>query len=159
MENLVIIKTIKTIKAMSYALLMPIFTFTGLSKEIVTILAILIALDLFTAIIRELTVTGGRFLSRTLWVGIASKGLLILIPIVLALVGKGIGMNLKWLAELSLSALIVAESYSILGNIIQTRNNDKTIDEQDAVTSVIKSLESFISTILTTVLSRLGTKK
>ena len=152
-------KIINYLKSISYTILMPIFTFTELSHQIVGILAILILIDLFTAIIRELIVTSGRFMSRTLWIGVASKGLLILIPLLVALTGKGIGIDLKYVAELSLSALIVAELYSIVGNIIQIRKNDKTIDEQDAVTMVIKSIESIIKKILVSFISRLGEKK
>ena len=152
-------KTFKFLKALSYLIFMPILTYTNLSHEIVGILSILILVDLVTAIIRELLVTSGRFMSRTLWVGVASKGLLILIPLLIALTGKGIGLDLTRLAQLSLSALIVAELYSIIGNIIQIRKNDKTIDEQDAVTMVIKAIESAIKTILTTIVSRLGQKK
>ena len=116
-------------------------------------------IDIFTAVLREVVVKGGRFRSRTLWVGLASKGLLILIPMMLVLVGKGIGLELKWLAELSLSVLILAEFYSTLGNIVQIRKNDKSIDEQDAVTMLIKGIEGIIKDIITTLLSRLKNDK
>lgn len=152
-------ETLNKIKAISYAIVPPIFVLSGLNKDIVCILGVFIMIDIFTAILRELLVNGGRFKSRTLWVGLASKGLLILIPIMLAFAGKGIGLNLKWLAELSLSTLILAEFYSTLGNIVQIRKNDKTIDEQDAVTMIIKSIEDAIRSMIKILISRLNEKK
>lgn len=152
-------KLVKFLKVISYIIFIPILTFTNLSKKIVGILAVLILVDLLTGMIRELVVNGGRFLSRTLWMGIASKGLLILIPLIIAVVGIGIGIDMTMVAQLSLSALIVAEAYSTIGNIIQIRKNDKTIDEQDAVTMVIKSIESFLKSIIVSIISKFGEKK
>lgn len=152
-------EALNKVKALSYIVIPPIFAFTGLKKEIVVILAILIFIDLVTAIIRELVMKEGKFNSRTLWIGLSSKELLILIPLIHSLAGKGVGFDLKWIAELSLSMLILAETYSILGNIIQIRNNDKTLDEQDAVTLVIKGIERFLKHIITSLLSRLKEKK
>lgn len=151
--------TLVKLKAISYSVIPPIFVLSGLNKDIVYILGVFIMIDIFTAVLREVVVKGGRFRSRTLWVGLASKGLLILIPLMLVFVGKGIGLDLKWLAELSLSVLILAEFYSTLGNIVQIRKNDKSIDEQDAVTMLIKGIEHIIKDIITTLLSRLKNEK
>ncbi len=147
-------ENIQTIKVFTYFIIPPILAFTELSRDIVHILAILIFIDLFTAVLRELILQTSRFKSRTLWVGVVSKSLLILIPMMLILVGKGIGIDMKWLAQLTLSILILAEAYSILGNITQIRQADKTLDEQDAVTLLIRSIESVIKQIISTILAK-----
>ena len=121
--------TMGTIKAFSYALLVPLFTYTGLSSELTSILTVLIGLDITTAMLRELAI-GNQIASQTLWVGIVAKLLLILVPFILILIGKGAGVNLLQLGKLTLSTFIVAEGYSVIGNIIQVRKGDKTITEQ-----------------------------
>lgn len=137
----------KTCKAISYTILVPLFTYTGVSSELVAILSVLIILDIFTAIVREFVV-GEKIKSRMFWVGVTAKMLLILIPFVVILVGKGVGIDLASLGKVTLSIFIVAEGYSIIGNVIQIRAKDKTIDEQDAITSVIKGIESMLKKIL-----------
>lgn len=150
---------INKLKAISYAVITPILTFTGIKEDIIIILSILIVFDILTAVIRELVTKEGRFKSAALWIGIGSKGLIILIPVLLALVGKGIGMDFKWFVDMSLSALVVAEAYSTLGNIVQIRKNDKSIDEQDAVTMVIKAIESVLKEIVTIMISKFKKSK
>lgn len=137
----------KICKTVSYALLVPLFTYIGVSKELVGILCVLIVLDIITAILREFVV-GERIRSRMFWIGVTAKLLLILIPFVVILVGKGVGIDLGSLGKVTLSIFIVAEGYSIIGNIIQIRAKDKSIDEQDAITSVIKGIEGTLKKIL-----------
>ncbi len=137
----------KICKTVSYALLVPLFTYIGVSKELVAILCVLIVLDIITAILREYVV-GERIRSRMFWIGVTAKLLLILIPFVVILVGKGVGIDLGSLGKVTLSIFIVAEGYSIIGNIIQIRAKDKSIDEQDAITAVIKGIESTLKKIL-----------
>lgn len=134
-------------KAIAYFILVPLFTYTGISHELVGILSVLITMDIFTAVVREYLL-GNRLKSRMFWIGISAKMLLILIPFVVILVGKGSGVDLLAFGKVTLSIFIVAEGYSIIGNIIQIRQKDKTIDEQDAITLVIKSIESKLKKII-----------
>ncbi len=88
------------------------------------------------------------------WIGISAKMLLILIPFVVILVGKGSGVDLLAFGKITLSIFIVAEGYSIIGNIIQIRQKDKTIDEQDAITIVIKSIEAKLKKIISILMEK-----
>lgn len=74
--------------------------------------------------------------------------LLIIVPFVVILVGKGLGLDLLSMGKITLAMFTVAEGYSILGNIVQIRKKDKTIDEQDAITAVIKGIESKFKSML-----------
>lgn len=140
-------ETFKAFKSISYFILVPLFAYTGISGELVAVLTTLIVLDIMTALIREYAV-GNRLKSRMFWIGVSAKMLLILIPFVVILVGKGAGVNLLPMGRITLSIFIVAEGYSIIGNIIQIRKKDITIDEQDAITSVIKGIEKTFKKIL-----------
>lgn len=137
----------KALKFISYFFLVPLFTYTGISGELVGILAILICVDIITALIREYAV-GHRIKSRTFWIGVSAKMLLIVIPFIVILVGKGAGLDLLSMGRVTLSIFTVAEGYSIIGNIVQIRKKDVTIDEQDAITSVIKGVEKTFKKIL-----------
>lgn len=137
----------KAFKSISYFILVPLFTYTGISGELVAVLTTLIVLDIMTALIREYAV-GNRIKSRTFWIGVSAKMLLIIVPFIVILVGKGAGIDLLPMGRITLSIFIVAEGYSIIGNIIQIRKKDVTIDEQDAITSVIKGVEKTFKKIL-----------
>lgn len=146
-------ETFKTIKSILYGPFIALFAYTGLSSELAGILTALILLDLFTGIIREY-VMGCRITSRMIWIGTSSKLLLILIPVIVILVGKGANVDLLLLGKFTMSAFIVAEGYSIIGNIMQIRKGDVTIDEQDAITSIIKGIEGKFKLILATLMQK-----
>lgn len=150
-------QNLKLFKSFSYFVIVPILAYLELSAELVGILCTLIVLDIVTAIIREY-VTGSRIRSRMFWIGVSAKLLLILIPFVVILVGKGAGINLLPLGRITLSIFIVAEGYSIIGNIMQTRMKDPTIDEQDAITAVIKGIEKTLKKILGVLMEKEGFK-
>lgn len=147
-----------TLKAYSYAILVPIFAYTGLSQELVFILFGFIVFDIFTAIIREIVI-GERVTSLKAWVGFSSKLLLISVPFILILIGKAVNVDFSPISSLALSTFVVAEGYSILGNIVQIRSKDKTIDEQDSITLLIKKAQNFIKDILNTILSQFDKNK
>ena len=148
-------KEFKVLKSLSYFVIVPLLTYLELSAELVGILCTLIVLDIITAIIREYA-TGNRIRSRMFWIGVSAKMLLILIPFVVILVGKGAGINLLPMARITLSIFIVAEGYSIIGNIMQTRMKDETLDEQDAITAVIKNIEKMLKKILGALMAKEG---
>jgi len=147
----------KALKFISYFFLVPLFTYTGISSELVSILTALIVMDIFTAIVREYAV-GNRIKSRMFWIGVSAKMLLIIVPFVVILVGKGIGLNLSNMGSVTLSIFIVAEGYSIFGNIVQIRKKDVTIDEQDAITMFIKTIEKKFKEILGVLIKKEGSK-
>jgi hypothetical protein len=137
----------KAFKSISYFFLVPLFSYTGISAELTAILAVLICVDILTALIREYAV-GNHIKSRTLWIGISAKMLLLIIPFIVILVGKGAGVELLSMGRITISILIIAEGYSIIGNIGQIRKKDVTIDEQDVITSVIKNIEKVFKNLL-----------
>lgn len=144
--------TFGILKSFSYGIFVPLFAYTGVNEELVLILSLLIFLDITTAIIRE-WITGGKIESRTLWIGVASKLLLICVPFVLILIGKGASIDFTPISKLALSTFIVFEGYSILGNIVQIRLKDKTIHEQDAITLVLRKAQEIIKNIINTLTS------
>lgn len=136
-----------------------IVSFTGINKEMIYVLGVFIGIDIITALLREVRLETGRIKSKSFWFGVGAKGLVILIPLMVSLAGKGVGIDLKWLAEISIATLILAEFYSSLGNIMQTIKGNDAIDEQDAITMIIKTLESYIKKLLISLLEPINKKQ
>jgi toxin secretion/phage lysis holin len=143
---------INTIKSFSYGILVPLFAYTGISSELIYILLVLLAIDVITGAIRECLI--GKLKSRELSKGILSKMLLIIVPFVLILIGKGVDIDMTPIAKLALSTFIVAEGYSIIGNIVQIRLKDKNVVEQDAITMVLQKAQDIIKSILDGIMTK-----
>jgi hypothetical protein len=60
---------------------------------------------------------------------------------------KGVDIDVKWFVSLSMSILIVAESYSILGNV-HTIKTGEAVAEIDAVSAIIKALRNLFESMI-----------
>lgn len=117
--------------------------YLGLSTESFGILAVLMILDTILGIIRAGVVHGWCCVtSHKASFGILSKLAMISVPVVVALAGKGVGINLNAIASGALSMLIVSETYSILGNVqsIRIRQDVKEFDAVNYTLSRIRDL-------------------
>lgn len=104
--------------------------------------------DIITGILRAGTIKGwASVTSSSFGFGIAFKALIILIPLIVALTGKGIGIDLLFMAKGALSMLIVSEAYSIIGNIYSIRTG-KDQEEFDAVNWSIARVREILLKIL-----------
>lgn len=137
-----------TIKLFSYPLAVAVAAYFNLSSEQMHILAVLLFLDVATGIVRELVIDPRGFSSKIGIVGMLSKLLTFSIPFVVALVGKGVGMDMADFISVAISTLIVYEGWSVISNIGQIRAKDKTIAEYDAISFLIKKIQDFFKKIL-----------
>ena len=121
---------------------------TGVSTQIVNILTILIFLDILTGITKSYRLYGGTSIrSGRLSGGILSKLVVILIPLILALAGKGIGIDLTELVKGSFGTLILAETYSNFSNINQIRTGVAE-KEFDVVSKLLEQIKKIILALL-----------
>lgn len=122
--------------------------YLGLSMESFGILAVLMLIDTVLGIIRAGVVHGWREVtSHKASFGILSKLAMISVPVVVALAGKGVGINLVAVASGALSMLIVSETYSILGNVQSIRIR-KDIKEFDAVNYTLSRVRDLLEKTL-----------
>jgi len=120
----------------------------GLSTHSYAILAFFIILDTFTGVLRAGILHGWREVtSFKFTTGLISKLLVIFIPLMIALAGKGVSLDLTFLAQSSIGMLILAQFYSILGNIHAIKIR-KDVKEFDAVSWVITHLQEVVEKIL-----------
>lgn len=142
------ITTTTGVKLTSYPLAVWLFAYTGLSHEAVGILALLLALDVITALIRVAITNPKDLSSKTGLVGIISKCLTFMIPFIIVIVGKGAGIPMQGFATMAVTVLVVFEGWSVIGNIGQIRSKDTTLNEYDAVSNLIKRTQNMFKAIL-----------
>ncbi len=126
---------------------LPVFL-VGISMENYAILAIFMGIDILTGVVKSYHVQGPKSLtSYAMKVGVLSKSCLLLIPVIIAWAGKGVDLDLLWFARGSLAMLILAETYSIIGNIYAINRREEK-GEFDAVSFVLKRIRDGIGDII-----------
>jgi hypothetical protein len=135
-------------KLTSYPILLWVLNYTQIDKEAGAILAILLVLDVLTALSRVALINPKSFSSRVGIVGILSKCLTFTIPFILAVVGKGAGLDMGTFVNYSLRILVIYEGWSILGNIGQIRAKDTSLNEYDAISLMIRKIQGMFKTLL-----------
>ncbi len=139
---------LETLQTSSYPILVFVFSYVGIPLEKFWILGILILVDVFTALIRQAVIDPRTLSSRTGLVGTVSKMCVILIPFVVAIVGKGAGFDVSVLVSACISIIMVAEGWSIFGNIGQIISKDQSRNEYDAITLLIKKLQDVFKGVI-----------
>ena len=117
-------------------------TYTGLPVEPAAILGILMGID-FIAGVGAARKLGLVVSSQRMRVGVISKFGVLTIPLVMALTAKGLGADLNWLVNWSISLFILSESYSIIANIYAYKTG-KVVPEFDAVAAVLKRVRGLL---------------
>lgn len=80
--------------------------------------------------------------------GIILKTVIFIIPLVIALLSKGLGLDAKDYLFWIISILIVAEAYGVLGNILSIKNK-KEVEEKDLVNMLLHGLRGLLIRYLT----------
>lgn len=130
-------------------LMLPIasaIAYLGLDAEKLTILALLMGIDMITGTIKAYVVKSD-ITSRRWIAGFLSKMVVLLVPFTIALMAKGVDFDIKWFVGLCISILVVAEAYSIVGNI-HTIKTGEAVREIDAVSAIIQALRKIFENIL-----------
>lgn len=121
-------------KALAYAL----FLYLGIKTEVVKILFVLMMLDTFIGIIKALRL-GEKFSFKKLGWGIVSKLTILIVPMVVALIGKGLHFDLNYFVIAIMSIIIVSEGISIITNVLAIRQK-KDINNDDYITLLLKAV-------------------
>lgn len=135
-----------TFKNATYVL--AFFAYTGISHELIAILAMLMVIDTVTGVLRSYRIHGGRSItsSRLGW-GVVTKLLFLTIPFVIVLVGKGAGYDLAILADWAIKVMVLSEGYSIISNILSVHRNED-MPEFDAMTFILNKIRDTLQAII-----------
>jgi phage-related holin len=120
--------------------------FLEIDAKKLSILVVLMCIDMLTGTFKAYR-TKENITSRRWIAGFLSKLIVLLVPFTIALMAKGVDFDVKWFIGFSLSIMVIAEAYSILGNIY-TFKTGEAVAEIDAVSAIIKVLRNFLENMI-----------
>jgi hypothetical protein len=124
----------------------------GLQWDTMGILIAFMILDTMLGVGKAIAL-GEKPTSRRLGFGVASKLILLIIPIVLIMMGKsvssitGADMDFAGLAHGAIAIMVMSEGYSILGNIYAIKTK-KPVEEYDAVSIMLGAIREKLLRVL-----------
>jgi len=129
-----------------YVPIISLFIYLELPVEPMAILAILLAIDFSTGVLKVFILKGSLRSYRAI-AGFLTKGSILFLVLSLAFMAKGINLDFKLYLEVFISVLIISETYSIFGNVYSCITKEE-IEEFDAVAMVIKKVRRGIEKML-----------
>ena len=112
-----------------------IFAYLQIDIEVMSILSLLMFVDTICGTAKSLRL-GNSFSFKKLGWGFVSKFLILIIPMVVALMGKPLHKDFTWVVDVSIRILIINEGLSVLANIISVYKS-KDVQNVDLVSRLI----------------------
>ena len=139
-------ETTKEILNFLYIPFIALMHFIAIDKITFAIYAGLLAIDLLTGVGKVIRL-GHKPTSKRFLIGIMAKLTFLLVPIIVALGAKGIGIDLTSLVNTVIYALILNEVYSSIANIYTIQTGIEA-EEFDVLSKILKVLRDLIERIL-----------
>tara|TARA_B100000780_G_C20875459_1_gene348209 strand:+ start:95 stop:538 length:444 start_codon:yes stop_codon:yes gene_type:complete len=133
------------------------FAYLGIEVEAFAILMAFMSMDSLMGGIKAIRLGEKFSFSKMLW-GITLKLCFLVVPLVIALLGKSVGYNLQAGVNVTISILTVAEAYSIIGNIHSAKNK-YSVNRIDVVSLMLINLRKVLKRTLEGLLGKLGNLK
>lgn len=140
-------KAVSIIMSLMYIPFITLCTYFNISSESLGILALLLFIDYITGISKTYVINKADIRSYRAISGIIAKASVLLVPITLAVAGKQVNYDLTSFVDVVISMLVLAEVYSIIGNI-RSIQSGKTVHEIDAVSFVLGKVSNIIEELL-----------
>lgn len=135
-------EAITAIKIIVYSL----FVYLGIDGDVVQVLFILMLVDTILGATKAVMLGKLFSFKKLLW-GMVTKLSVLIIPMVIALVAKGLSFNFKWFVLATLNILIVAEGFSAISNILSIKSK-RNIENVDFISMLLKSIRNGLSSIV-----------
>jgi len=135
-------ETVSAIKIIIYS----IFLYLGIDAEVVEVLFVLMCIDTVLGAIKAV-VLGKLFSFKKLMWGVVTKLSVLIIPMVMALVAKGLSFDFKWFVLAILNVLIVAEAFSSISNILSIKSK-KNVENVDFVSLLLRGIRQGLANIV-----------
>ena len=144
--NISLVTAVKNVSYLSAFLISA--NFVGFQPESLAILIGLMVMDVFTGIVRSAVVNGGASIKSAVGIkGLLAKLLVLTALFSFALAAKEVGFSGTALAEGVVMTFILAETYSILGNVHSALSKSNKI-EYDAVSNLMKVAKGLLGKLL-----------
>ena len=108
-------------------------------------------IDSVLGILKALSV-GRVFSFRTLYWGVIAKASILLIPLIIALTAKGVGLDFTVVVHTVISIMVVSECISCVTNVISVRTK-KEVDNSDYITLLLNSIKKIMTSLAQKLLS------
>ena len=122
------------------------FAYLGIDGSVVEILFVLMCVDTLLGAIKAVRL-GDKFCFKKLLWGMVTKLSVLIIPLIIALVAKGLSFDFKWFILAILNILIVAEGFSAISNILSIKTK-KNVENTDFITLLLKTIRIGLSNIV-----------
>lgn len=142
MNNVQAQDTLTLVKTLGY--IGAFFVGLGLQPHAFLALGVLMLIDTFLGSLEAIMHRGGeKYTSYKLGAGVLTKGIIFLIPLTIAFMAHGLSIDAEVIVYITMSILILSETYSILGHIYTIKTKKKTT-EFDAVAALLGALRGSI---------------
>lgn len=116
------------------------FVYIDIDIELLKVLFCLMLIDTFLGIVKVI-VLEKTFYFKKLILGFVSKLAVLVIPMSLNLMGKGLNYDFNWFITLVIDLLIVSDGISIFSNVIAIKTKQE-VKNFDALTKLLKAVRS-----------------
>ncbi|MGP1582965.1 MAG: phage holin family protein [Candidatus Altimarinota bacterium] len=123
------------------------FNYLGLPREQLKILAVLMLFDFITGVMKQYALDRSKIESGRAWLGLMKKFTTIIFIFTVAFVFRSVDVFEQFYIKTVLSAIIIAEAYSIIQNIYCFRTG-QAVKEVDAITFVLQKIGSTFEGVL-----------
>lgn len=127
------------------------FAYLGIDANVVEVLFILMVVDTILGSVKAIQL-GNKFTFKKLMWGIVTKLSVLIIPMVIALVAKGLSFDFKWFVLAILNILIVAEGFSAISNILSIKTK-KNVENVDFISMLLKSVRKGLANLVNKLLT------
>lgn len=131
-----------------------LFAYLGVEVEAFVILMTFMSIDSFMGGIKAIRLGDKFSFSKMLW-GITLKLCFLVVPLVIALLGKSVGYDFHAGVNVTISILTVAEAYSIIGNIYSAKNRSQ-VNRVDVVSLMLINLRKVLKKTLEGLLGKVS---
>jgi len=122
------------------------FAFLNMNSDVVNILFWLMLFDTALGVVKSITL-GKKFSFKKLVWGMVTKVSVLLMPMILALIAKGLSFDFNWFVISVVNVLVVSEGFSAITNILSIRQK-KDIKSVDFVTVLIQKVRDGLQKII-----------
>jgi len=123
-----------------------ILAYLGLGKEHYYIFGLLVTVDVITGILASY-VLNKDITSKKMSVGIVAKMLILLVPLILATMGKAVSVDVSLPVDVFINMLIIGEGYSAIANIY-TIIYKKELPEFEVLKLLLDKLKEFVEKMM-----------
>lgn len=122
------------------------FAYLNINTDVVFVLFVLTFLDMFLGVVKALRL-GRRFKFKKLLWGLVTKLSVLIIPVILAFMGKGLDYDFTWFVTAILNILVLSEGFSCISNIISIKDK-KEVNNEDYITLLLKKIRGGLARLI-----------